>query len=64
MTIRVLPFLSAVLLVLFDGLLVIAVFGTRIGFLTDVPKLGEPSLFTVSILLSSIAFPLAAAGSL
>ena len=64
MAIRVLPFLSAVSLVLFDGLLFIALFGTMSGFVTDVPALGETSLFTVSILLSSIAFPLAAAGSL
>jgi CubicO group peptidase (beta-lactamase class C family) len=64
MAIRVLPFLSAVLLVLFDGLLVIGLFGTWSGFVTDEPKLGAPSLFTVSILLSSFAFPLAAVGSL
>jgi len=64
MAIRVLPFLSAVSLVLFDGLLFIALFGTRLGFLTYDPKLGAPSLFTVSILLSSLAFPLAAVGSL
>jgi CubicO group peptidase (beta-lactamase class C family) len=62
--IRVLPFLSAVMLVVFDGLLVIALFGTRFGFVTDVSKLGAPSLFTVSIMLLSIAFPLAAVASL
>jgi hypothetical protein len=64
MAIRVLPFLSAVLLVVFDGLLVIALFGTRFGFVTDVFNLGVPSLLTVSIMLSSIAFPLAAVASL
>jgi hypothetical protein len=64
MAIRVVRFLSAVSLVLFHGLLVIALFGTRLGFLTDDPKLGAPSLFTVSILLSSFAFPLAAGAKL
>jgi hypothetical protein len=48
----------------FDGLLFIAVFGTRSGFVTDVSTMGTPSLFTVSIMLLSIAFPLAAAASL
>ena len=62
--IRVLRFLSAVSLVLFHGLLVIALFGTRLGFLTNDPKLGAPSLFTVSILLSSFALPLAAGARL
>jgi CubicO group peptidase (beta-lactamase class C family) len=64
MAIRVLPFLSAVSLVLFDGLLVIALFGTSLGFLTNNPNLGAPSLFTVSILLSSFAFPVVSVGSL
>jgi hypothetical protein len=64
MAIRVLPFLSAVSLLLFDGLLVIALFGTRLGFLMNDPNFGTPSLFTVTILLSSLAFPLAAVGSL
>jgi hypothetical protein len=65
MAIRVLPFLGAVSLLLFDGgLLVIVLFGTGVGFVADEIKLGAPSLFTVSILLLSIAFPLAAVGSL
>jgi CubicO group peptidase (beta-lactamase class C family) len=64
MAIRVLPFLSAVLLVGFNGLLVIALFGTRFGFVTDVSKLGAPSLLTVCIMLLSIAFPLTAIASL
>jgi hypothetical protein len=64
MAIRVLPFLSAVLLVLFDGLLVVSLFGTLSGSVTDVSGLGVPSLLTVSIMLTSIAFPLAAVASL
>jgi hypothetical protein len=64
MAIRVFPFLSAVLLVLFDGLLVTALYGMIFGYVTDVSALGAPSLLTVSIMLSSIAFPLAAGASL
>jgi hypothetical protein len=62
--VRVLPLLSVVLLMVFDGLLASALFGMIIGFVTDVSALGAPSLLTVGIMLSSIAFPLAAAASL
>jgi CubicO group peptidase (beta-lactamase class C family) len=64
MAIRVLPFLSAGLLVLFDGLLVVSLFETLSGSVTDISGLGVPSLLTVSIMLTSMAFPLAAVVSL
>jgi CubicO group peptidase (beta-lactamase class C family) len=64
LAVRVLPFLSAVLLLVFDGLLVLALTGRHLGYVTGVGDLGTPNLLTVSIMVSSIAFPLAAAASL
>ena len=65
LSVRVLPLLSAVLLIAFDLLLVIGFRGTiTAGNVDDLFTLGVPSLLTVSIMLSSIAFPLAAAASL
>ena len=65
LSVRVLPLLSAVLLIAFDLLLVIGFRGTiTAGNVDDLFTLGVPSLLTVSIMLSSIAFPLVAAASL
>jgi hypothetical protein len=63
-SVRVMPLISAVLLVAFDGLLAFALFGEIIGVVTDVSALGVPSLLTVSIMLTSIAFPISVAASL
>src|SRR5207247_3343381 len=65
LSVRVMPLVSAVLLMAFDGLLA---FGFR-GLITarsvdDLFILGVPSLLTVSLMLVSIAFPLAAVASL
>ena len=63
-SVRILPLLSAILLVTFDGLLALALFGEIIGVVTDVSALGVPSLLTVSIMLTSIAFPISVVASL
>jgi len=65
LSVRVMPLVSTVLLMAFDGLLA---FGFR-GLITarsvdDLSILGVPSLLTVSLMLVSIAFPLAAVASL
>jgi hypothetical protein len=65
LSVRLLPLLSTVLLMVFLGTLATglwpAFFGDYIAALT---ALGVPSLLTVAVMLSSIAFPLAAAASL
>ena len=63
--VRVLPLSSAILLVTFDLLLAVGLRGTITStHVDDVVALGTPNWLTVSILVSSIAFPLAAGGSL
>jgi len=64
LAVRIVPLLSAVLLMVFDGLIVVAVWGMIIGVVTDLSALGTPSFLSVSIMLVSIAYPLAAAASL
>ena len=65
LSVRVMPLLSAVLLIAFDGLLAIGLRGMITGgSVDDMFTLGVPCLHSVSILLVSIAFPLAAAASL
>ena len=64
LAVRVLPLISAVLLVAFDGLFAFALFGQVIGVVMDISALGVPSLLTVSIMLTSIAFPISVAASL
>jgi CubicO group peptidase (beta-lactamase class C family) len=65
LSVRVMPLLSAVLLMALFGFLATAlwtlVFGDLIG---EIMTWGVPSLFTVSIMLLTIAFPVAAAASL
>jgi len=64
-SVRVMPLLSAMLLMALFGFLATAlwtlVFGDLIG---EIMTWGVPSLFTVSIMLLTIAFPVAAAASL
>jgi len=65
LSVRVIPLLSTVLLMAFDGLLAIGLRGMITGgSVDDMFTLGVPCLHSVSILLVSIAFPLAAAASL
>ena len=65
LSVRVLPLLSAVLLVAFDGLLVSGLTGMiTAGSIDDVSGLGVRSWLTVGIMLLSVTFPLAAAASL
>jgi CubicO group peptidase (beta-lactamase class C family) len=63
--VRVLPLSSAILLVTFDLLLAVGLRGMiTANHVDDTVVLGTPNWLTVSILGSSSAFPLAAAGSL
>lgn len=61
--VRVLPLLSAVWLTCFDGLLAFGLRGLITGQSDDMFILGVPSLLTVSILVTSLAFPLTTAWS-
>lgn len=64
LSVRVMPLLSTVLLMAFDGLLAIGLRGMITGgSVDDMFTLGVPCLHSVSVLLVSIAFPLAAAAS-
>jgi CubicO group peptidase (beta-lactamase class C family) len=65
LSVRLLPLISALLLIAFDALLLVGMRGLITArFIDDELTLGVPSLFTISIMLLSIAFPLAAAISL
>ena len=62
--VRVMPLLGAVFLVMFDLLLAFGVRGMITGnHIDDVAPLGVPSVISVGIMLSSIAFAWAAAAS-
>jgi CubicO group peptidase (beta-lactamase class C family) len=62
LSIRILPLLTAILLVAFDGLFLLAIFGLAIGFGDDF-TMGTRSFFTVTLMLASLAFPIATAAS-
>jgi CubicO group peptidase (beta-lactamase class C family) len=62
--VRVLPLLSAVWLTGFDGLLAFGLRGLITGGCDDMFSLGVPSLLTVGILVTSLAFPLTTVWSL
>jgi len=62
--VRVLPLLSAVWLTGFDGLLAFGLRGLITGQSDDMFILGVPSLLTVGILVTSLAFPLTTVWSL
>lgn len=61
---RLLPALSAILLVAFDLLILKAFRGIITCTYIDDVSVGTPSLLTVSIMLTSLAFPLAAVAAL
>ncbi|HVM49418.1 MAG TPA: hypothetical protein VMU04_15425, partial [Candidatus Acidoferrum sp.] len=62
--VRVLPLLSAIWLTCFDGLLAFGLRGMITGQSDDISSLGVPSLLTISILVTSLAFPLTTVWSL
>jgi hypothetical protein len=64
LSLRILPLLGASSLVAFDALMFSGLRGILTGTFVDDIRFGAPSLLTVGILLSSIAFPLAAAAGL
>lgn len=64
LSVRIWPFVSAALLVAFDLLLVWGLRGIVTGRYVDDASLGTPCCLTVSIMLTSVAFPLAASASL
>jgi CubicO group peptidase (beta-lactamase class C family) len=67
LSVRVMPLVSTVLLILFFVLFAVKRDGLRAAFTgdpADCVSLGVPSVLTVSIMLSTIAFALAAAASL
>jgi CubicO group peptidase (beta-lactamase class C family) len=64
LSVRIWPLVSAALLVTFDLLLVWGFRGVLTGRYVDDVRLGTPCFLTVSIMLASLAFPLAAAASL
>lgn len=65
LVVRGLPLLSAFLLITYDGLIAIGLRGMiTAGSIDDLFNLGVPSVLSVTILLVSIAFPLAAVASL
>jgi CubicO group peptidase (beta-lactamase class C family) len=64
LAVRILPVLSSVLLVTFVLLIIRAFLGIITSTYVDDVSVGAPSLLTVSILLASLAFPLAAVAAL
>jgi hypothetical protein len=63
-SLRVWPLVSAALLVAFDLLLFCGVRGVVTGKYVDDVSLGTPTWLTIGVLLTSLAFPLAAAAGL
>lgn len=65
LSLRVLPVLSVLLLIAFDGLLIFGLRGMlRAGSIDDYFVMGSPSAYSISLMILSIAFPLVALAGL